>query len=211
MNLKAIERLCKQSKSVIIMNKEEDGWTEQWISDKFAIYPIYDAPYISTEHLQVMFNIPLDKWGDWDRRTMNMPETLPVWDADQEEREAKELGFSLYYRGEVLKPLCTQNGLVAINEKYLAPLERERQRTYFQRLNAGGQLIIAVKHGFLLQALIVPIRLDGPTLLDDAKTLYQQLKLAEEIAEEKKRWENHQQEIDEIINNLEETENGKEI
>lgn len=82
---------------------------------------------------------------------------LNVDDTDPAERALSDDDFSIIYGGTELKPLKTRNGIIFIQQKYIAPLEDVLDVVQlYERVTPDGQTYIAAKAGLLIAAVIFP-------------------------------------------------------
>ena len=88
-----------------------------------------------------------------------MPDALNVGDTDPDERILKDDDFSITYGGTQLKPLKTRNGIIFIQQKYLAPLEDVLDVVQlYERVTPDGQTYVVAKAGLLIAAVIFPYK-----------------------------------------------------
>ena len=88
-----------------------------------------------------------------------MPDALNVGDTDPDERILKDDDFSITYGGTQLKPLKTRNGIIFIQQKYLAPLEDVLDVVQlYERVTPDGQTYVVAKAGLLIAAVICPYK-----------------------------------------------------
>ena len=88
-----------------------------------------------------------------------MPDALNVGDTDPDERILKDDDFSISYGGTQLKPLKTRNGIIFIQQKYLAPLEDVLDVVQlYERVTPDGQTYVVAKAGLLIAAVIFPYK-----------------------------------------------------
>ena len=86
-----------------------------------------------------------------------MPDVLNADDTDPAERVLNDDDFSIIYSGTELKPLKTRNGIIFIQQKYLAPLEDVLDvLQLYERVTPDGESYIAAKAGLLIAAVIFP-------------------------------------------------------
>lgn len=155
MKLKAIEKICKASKTVILW-PTEDG--RVFAGDGGAFYLLPDAlSKISARSMLDVFDVPVDKQSDWSARECEPSERGEEMFADGGVAEdgVEPVEMTLGICGDVLQPIGNAFVMHLVDEIYLKPLEDERGIRYFLR-HAGGTPYIAVKSGMMLHAVIMP-------------------------------------------------------
>ena len=155
MKLKAIEKICKAAKTVILW-PTEDG--RVFAGDGGAFYLLPDAlSKISARDMLDVFDVPVDKQSDWSARVCEPNERGEEMFADGGvvEDGVEPVEMTLGICGDVLQPIGNAFEMHLIDEIYLKPLEDERGPRYFLR-HAGGTPYIAVKSGMMLHAVIMP-------------------------------------------------------
>ena len=124
MKLKKVISLCNQQKTFRLFDKiSGNGEIVQWMGDGFAAYPLNGLPILDEETLCAVFDISEKQLKNTSVRRLTMPDALNVGDTDPDERILKDDDFSITYGGTQVKPLKTRNGIIFIQQKYLAPLE----------------------------------------------------------------------------------------
>lgn len=155
MKLKAIEKICKASKTVILW-QTEDG--RVFAGDGGAFYLLPDAlSKIPARDMLDVFDVPADKQSEWSARECEPSERGEEMFADSgvAEDEVQPVEMTLGVCGDVLQPIGNAFEMHLIDEIYLKPLEDERGIRYFLR-HAGDTPYIAVKSGMMLHAVIMP-------------------------------------------------------
>lgn len=155
MKLKAIEKICKAAKTVILW-PTEDG--RVFAGDGGAFYLLPDAlSKISARDMLDVFDVPVDKQSDWSARECEPSERGEEMFADGgvAEDEVQRVGITLGVCGDELRLIGNAFEMHMIDEIYFSPLEDERMRCFFLR-HAGGTPYIAVKSGMMLHAVIMP-------------------------------------------------------
>ena len=158
MKLKKVISLCNQQKTFRLFDKiSECGEIVQWLGDGFAAYPLNGLPILDEETLCAVFDISEKQLKNTSVRRLTMPEPLNVDDTDPAERVVNDDDFSIIYAGTELKPLKTRNGIIFIQQKYLAPLDDVLDVVHlYERATPDGQTYIAAKAGLLIAAVIFP-------------------------------------------------------
>ena len=158
MKLKKVISLCHQRKTFRLFDKiSECGEIVQWLGDGFAAYPLNGLPILDEETLCAVFDISEKQLKNTSVRRLTMPDALNVDDTDPAERALSDDDFSIIYGGTELKPLKTRNGIIFIQQKYIAPLEDVLDVVQlYERVTPDGQTYIAAKVGLLIAAVIFP-------------------------------------------------------
>ena len=161
MKLKKVIHLCHQEKTFRLFDKiGKGGEIVQWLSDGFAAYPLNGLPILDEDTLCAVFDISEKQLKNTSVRRLTMPDALNVGDTDPDERILKDDDFSITYGGTQVKPLKTRNGIIFIQQKYLAPLEDVLDVVQlYERVTPDGQTYVAAKAGLLIAAVIFPYRL----------------------------------------------------
>ena len=160
MKLKKVISLCHQRKTFRLFDKiSENGEIVQWMGDGCAAYPLNGLPILDEETLRAVFDISEKQLKNTSIRRLTMPDALNVDDTDPAERALSDDDFSIIYGGTELKPLKTRNGIIFIQQKYIAPLEDVLDVVQlYERVTPDGQSYIAAKAGLLLAAVIFPYK-----------------------------------------------------
>lgn len=158
MKLKKVISLCHQRKTFRLFDKiSECGEIVKWLGDGFAAYPLNGLPILDEETLCAVFDISEKQLKNTSVRRLTMPDALNVDDTDPAERALSDDDFSIIYGGTELKPLKTRNGIIFIQQKYIAPLEDVLDVVQlYERVTPDGQTYIAAKAGLLIAAVIFP-------------------------------------------------------
>lgn len=158
MKLKKVISLCNQRKTFRLFDKiSECGEIVQWLGDGFAAYPLNGLPILDEETLCAVFDISEKQLKNTSIRRLTMPDVLNVDDTDPAERVLNDDDFSIIYAGTELKPLKTRNGIIFIQQKYLAPLDDVLDVVHlYERVTSDGQTYIVAKAGLLIAAVIFP-------------------------------------------------------
>ena len=161
MKLKKVISLCNQQKTFRLFDKiSGNGEIVQWMGDGFAAYPLNGLPILDEETLCAVFDISEKQLKNTSVRRRTRPDALNVGDTDPDERILKDDDFSITYGGTQVKPLKTRNGIIFIQQKYLAPLEDVLDVVQlYERVTPDGQTYVAAKAGLLIAAVIFPYRL----------------------------------------------------
>lgn len=158
MKLKKVISLCHQRKTFRLFDKiSENGEIVQWMGDGCAAYPLNGLPILDEETLCAVFDISEKQLKNTSIRRLTMPDVLNIGDTDPDERVLKDDDFSIIYGGTEVKPLKARNGIIFIQQKYLAPLEDVLDVVQlYERVTPDGQTYVAAKAGLLIAAVIFP-------------------------------------------------------
>lgn len=157
MKIKAIEAICKQHKHITLYNTERG----QWIGVGSAAYPLNSLPQLTEENLLSMFDIPEDKRSKYyvDKKS-ELPSAYDFSDSYDGESLLDLYPLEICTHGGIVTPVVTSLGVIYINKKQLKPFEDiERGVDLYERVNDAGQLYIAVKQGFTLCGIILPLNI----------------------------------------------------
>lgn len=158
MKLKKVISLCHQRKTFRLFDKiSENGEIVQWMGDGCAAYPLNGLPILDEETLCAVFDISEKQLKNTSIRRLTMPDVLNIGDTDPDERVLKDDDFSIIYGGTEVKPLKARNGIIFIQQKYLAPLEDVLDVVQlYERVTPDGQTYVAAKAGLLIAEVIFP-------------------------------------------------------
>lgn len=168
MKLKAIEKICKEYKTIILINVyDNDGQLIQWISAGVASYPIPGMPVLTIEHIFKLFDIPEAKEGQYITETIDVVPGDTVHEiyseAYSEELEKWRLSsaaISILYRELTLKIFYfpKEKKPIFLEETLLAPLKGMYDIAFYKIQDPEKELII-VKNGLLNAAVLGTYRL----------------------------------------------------
>ena len=171
MKIKAIEAICKAHKHITLCNTERG----QWIGVGSAAYPLRNIPMLTEDHLFAIFDIPEDKQSRFYIESKSeLPSEYDFSDATKYENLLEPYPIEISAYGGIIVPIVTSLGVVFINKKYLKPFEdSERGVDLYERVNDAGRLYIAVKDGFMLCGIILPIDIINEEFAGQLKKLYE--------------------------------------
>lgn len=159
MKIKALAALCRREKSMTILDETDgDGRvTRQWICCSTAAYPLDGMPEVTEDTILSVFDVPQS-----DRRLYSVRRgpadgmARCLADNQDDDREATMGSMTIGIGGDVIRPVYTPYGLVAIKAEALKPVEDSgKTAQYFARELTTGPAII-VKNGFQAVAAIIP-------------------------------------------------------
>ena len=119
MKIKTIINLCKEKKRMHIF----EGENEQWISDGFAIYPLFGLPRMDEKTICTAYDIDEKKAAKIIfRHSDALPDEFDFSDwPEKSEYPAEEMQPYLLSGGAVLVPFMTSQGVRFVDRKYFAP------------------------------------------------------------------------------------------
>ena len=170
MIFKNLTALCRQQKRIYLFGDEEET---QWISDGAAIYPLHGMPGMTDKVLPQIFDIPEKDLGKYHiKQEDGLPGGFDYEDVGQKEIMLRPEPWILKRYETILCPVRTSRGLMFYNPDYLKPLLDVQDRLeIYEREHANGTIYFAVKSGFLLQAIILPMRAENGKMLEELLTL----------------------------------------
>lgn len=196
MKLKKVAGLCCQSGAIRLFD-QADGTGEvvcQWLGDGYAAYPMAGLPYMDTDNICAMFDISEKKQEKMTFRHDKAPESINWDDADRTESQLDDPKLCVRYECRELLPLRTSEGIIFIQEKYLAPLDNPDYMRIYERRSRGGSVYIVAKVGMMIQAVIMPMdvvnedfvdKLDGLTAMCRSALLKKNMMQTERDQEER--------------------------
>ncbi len=177
MIIKKIIDICKKHGGVYLYDTPE----EQWISDGFALYPLFGLPKFDECTLCQTYDIT-DKQRDkiHFKHEASLPKCFSFKDVEASETVCDEGPMYLSSAGRGIVPYMTSQGIVFIDASYLAPLAdtKEAMLQVYERYNAAGQMYFAIKSGFMLLALIMPYDCINEQFVKNLEVLHTQCSVA---------------------------------
>ena len=176
MKIKKIIDLCKK-RGIFRLYA---GGSVQWISDGCALYPLYNLPEFVEETLYRVFDITEKQQDKISfRYELHLPSTICNDDYMQGEALCEKGTMVIGAGGKSIIPFKTSQGVLFIDEKYLAPLEDTRDYIeVYERTGEGGRIYFAVKSGFMLLAIVLPYDAINELFVNGLKELSQQCEIA---------------------------------
>lgn len=153
MNYKTIAKFIKDRRNLIIW--DEPGL--QWISDGIAVYPVFGMPKMNETEMIVFLGLEKDKDKISVRRRPVSPD-IPLGDMDTEDDIMNNQGFPIIYLGELCRTYFTEQGVIAVYNKYINVIEKDSADSklvslYFRVKN--GQPYVAIMNGLELWGLVL--------------------------------------------------------
>lgn len=159
MKIKKIAQLCRKQGAATLLNYEDkDGYVQQWITDGRALWPVEGLPELEVKHLPSILELT-DKQADAMKlRAREAPVSISFADVCEGEKLAQMLPVSVYYGGDMLRPFCVDGKTYWLNEELFWPMLAEHQKAeFYYRHPAGCAEIFAVKAGFMLVGMVMPM------------------------------------------------------
>ena len=170
MKIKTVIAICKKDRRIALF----DGGGRQWVGTGAAMYPLLDAPYFDKESLCATYDID-DAAREKILFTNDAPLPLNFETNDHSESEAKCDTMTICYYGDILRPVHTEQGIMLINERYLSPFAGDDTDIYVRYTESGGAYF-AVKRGFMLYGIIMPVMITE-SFAEDIKSLAREIEV----------------------------------
>lgn len=196
MKLKAIERICKESGRVYLidgiaqMDPEElpeDGeLPRQWMSDGVACYPLDGIPYLDEGSVCAIFDLDAKKR---DKLVISHKPSLPggmdFTDLHRGDSRLEEMNFKMSLGNDELYLFRDEDGaLLVIKSVYRKPFDSWKECECFKRLDKDGRPYVAVMSGCILRGTIYPYKI-GEQLVETLGAVYNAAGVAAEAEQMK--------------------------
>lgn len=159
MKVKNIINLCKKRKHFIIFNEPDC----QWLSDGSGAYPLAGLPKLDEDVICHMYDIN-DSQREKTQFTYSnsLAEIYNYFDTDEDETPTEISEISIIDDGITLLPVVTEQGLMLIDNKYLAPFSdsRKDELELYLRINSAAEPFFVVKKGLLMYGIVMPRKVD---------------------------------------------------
>ena len=157
MKIKKIVDLCKKSGRISLFMDKDGG---QWLSDGTAFYPLIDAPIFDTESICATFDITEKQRENIILEfKLEMPGKICFDNNSENESFAERNDISLHYKNDEFYIYNSASGALYMKAKYLRLLDQEGLEVYL-RFMPDGEPYFVCKIGFMLQAVIMPYRIE---------------------------------------------------
>lgn len=158
MKIKKIDAICKRDGVYHLNNKiDRDGVVTQWLGNGCALYPLLGAPLLDEKSLCTMLDITEKKRDNLTIQCREMPEEINTNDIDSRDIRLEREEIAIQYEGMTILPLRGEDGIICIQEKYLEPLDDEKDLLeLYSRTTAVGTYVV-VKAGMMVRGLISPL------------------------------------------------------
>lgn len=178
MKIKKIIALCKNAGQLILYSDPDRDI--QWLSDGIAIYPLIGCPKFDADSFCNTYEIT-----DSQRKKMafRINEHLPINfdfdDTDDFETETEKMPLSVTYSTYDAVAFKTQYGIEFINRAHLQPFGDYSGRDIVctLRTDESGESYFAVKNGFMLIGIVLPLKIIVKSFIDDLKTFERQVEV----------------------------------
>ncbi|MBQ9355057.1 MAG: hypothetical protein IJT84_05195 [Clostridia bacterium] len=177
MKIKKMIAICKQNKCIRLFNSK-DG---QWLSDGYAIFPMYDLPFFDGDSICRTYDITEKQQS---KIVFNFEAALPTAlnfeDTVDNEQLLTNGDLILLDGGRKLIPYITESGIAFLDGKYLDVVSdyEEGGIDVYARRDTDGDLYFAVKSGFILIGIIAPVRVINSDFVKRIKNLSQMCEVA---------------------------------
>lgn len=173
MKLKKVAAICGKIGVFCLFDQVDENGEMicQWLGDSGAFYPIAGLPYMDTDNICAMFDIPEKKQEKLIMRHGHAPDSVNWDDTDEEERQLDDPKLCVRHEGRELLPLRMSAGITFIQEKYLEPLDNLDYLGLYERKFKGGGLYIVAKIGLVVQAVIMPMDIVNKDFIDRMQEL----------------------------------------
>ena len=165
MKIKKIIDLIKKRKIMHIF----EGSSYKWLSDGFAIYPLFDLPEVTAEIICAMYDITPKEMEKMAIKTDPLPKVFNFKDCDENEQLTAKSTIEIAYHGKPLILYASSQGVAFVDKRYFAPfadIDEDYLRVY-ERYSETGNLYFAVKNGFELVGIILPERVINKDFVDE--------------------------------------------
>lgn len=180
MKINRIGNIVKKSGVIYLVNKAGCQWT----GDGRALYLLENLPVFEDKNVLSLFDIA-EK--DRDRYYIKSDEDnygIDFSDTDEDEKILERLDTNIIHKGAVILPLRSRNGIIFINGKYLNPFDEKEDFELYERRMASGTRYVAVKAGFMLKGLILPMMLHEDEMIKELEEIHRQAKRNSDLLEE---------------------------
>lgn len=158
MKIKKLAAICKKKKRAVIYERHlEGGLVQQYISDGYAMYPIFGLPRLSKESLLMIFDVKEDEWDKWHVSVREDPEEVMTSDTFTPEQPLERFYQPIVHNGRILKSVMLDGETVFFDDAYIGPASDAKEIMYYGRRSRFGMPVITVKSGLMLLATIEPV------------------------------------------------------
>ena len=173
MEVKKIINFCKKSGHLYLFDTD----CEQWISDGYAFFPLFNLPRFDEESILKTYDIPEKKA---EKMHIQHDAHLPIsynFENETADEMQCEIGGEIFGNATAI---TTSQGMMFINSKYLTPFAdaTDDMLYIFERKRADGQTYFAVKIGLWLVALVMPFDCVNEGFVKRLKNIYEQCEIA---------------------------------
>lgn len=176
MKIRKIIDLCKSNRKLYLYDTE----TVQWISDGFAVYPLFNLPRMNEDTICAVYDIDEKKRKKIIMDTSReLPGAICFDDWQEGETEIVPLPMTFFTGGMQVTPYMTSQGVAFMDNKYMAPIldaDMDMLRIY-ERQTSSGEIYFAIKSGFLLVGIVMPVRIVTEQFVGNLKELTQKCEM----------------------------------
>ena len=178
MKIKKIISLCKTAGQLILYSDPERDI--QWLSDGRAIYPLIGCPKFDEDSFCNTYEITDSQRKKIDFRIDEpLPANFNFDDADDYETETERMPLAVTYSAYDAVALKTQYGIEFINRAHLHPFGdySGRDIIYTLRTDELGDSYFAVKCGFMLIGIVIPLKIITRSFISELKAFERQVEV----------------------------------
>lgn len=195
MKIKKILSLCKNAGQLTLYSNPDRDI--QWLSDGRAIYPLIGCPKFDEDSFCNTYEIT-----DSQRKKMafRINEPLPINfnfdDTDDYETETEKMPLTVTYSTYDAVAYKTQCGIEFANRAHMQPFGDYSGRDIVctLRTDESGVPYFAIKNGFMLIGIVLPLKIICKSFINDLKSFERQV----EVTFYNDRPENPQVELSEV-------------
>ena len=160
MIIKRIAAICKAAGRVRLYDAENG---EQWLGDGGAVYSMGGLPHMDMDSVCYVLDLTAKERDKLSIRAEFLPDTFNWEDEDETEQPVTIPELTIQYGSRELVPVSTSAGVLLINPVYFKPLQDIRNGLeFFERTTPdGGLTYLVAKSGWVLRAVILPLRADA--------------------------------------------------
>ena len=183
MILKNLAAMCRKQRVIIMYHDRSDM---QWISEGHAIYPMVGIPEVDEEQVMFLFDIPEKKRAECLVSDYGSIEDCFDISDGAMDNEVKLMPPAMMIGGNLITPIETSQGIAFFNSEYLKPVSDKEDLNLYERYTRNGQLYIVAKSGMIVQAVILPVKLEenGKKLMERLTAIIGMLKAQVEQEDE---------------------------
>ncbi len=166
MKIKKIIALIKDSKCLSIF----EGKDCQWLSDGYALYPVFKDFEITPEMLCDIHDLNIEKMAIHNKV---LPTVFNYADIAENENQLYKSNIEIVYHGKHFIGYETSEGISFVEKRYFAPFT-DLDETYlnvYERYTKDGMMYFAVKNGMNLVGIILPKNIITKKFVEDFNSM----------------------------------------